>query len=674
MKYIRYFRIFIIIFVSLSLVFSLILYQSYKEAVLLVKSQFNDQQMLLAHEMALSIEENFQLLTEELNLLSNIPGIKRNDNQYIRDLFVNSYKHVKNFYVTNIVLVNSSGRVTASLHPANLLDNNFASWNFFKIAHNTHTDNPIYEHIESGEGNDSERIILIAKPLLSEKGAFNGVLFFSVQVSGLIKAYIPRISIDKTYWVIESDGNILFHPDHTPGTNIYHVTEHSPFRNFLIKLKEGNPLKGEYITRNEQKILAASYPVKIGDRIGTIVIATPEAEISKLVKTFSKKFAIVTLVFILFLITSSSTIIFLDYKWNTKLTATNNRLHEEIEKREQAEKKLREQNDFFKTVIESLPHPFYVINTRDYTIKIANSSALKSGLSELTTCYQALHNSDTPCAEHGLSCPLNQVMTTHKPVTVEHIHSDASGNPRFFEIHGYPIFNEAGEVVQMIVSSQDITQRKKAEEQLKSSLQEKEILLGEIHHRVKNNLQVIYSLLSIQSEYVQDIRYNNIFKDCQNQIMSMAMVHEILYQTKDLANIKLVNYIKTLVDGLYSTYGINKRQIAYHLDIEEILLGVDNAIIIGLLINELVSNALKHAFPDSREGNITIGLHELEDDTYELMVKDDGIGLPEGFDIDNLSTFGLQMIQVLAEGKLHGKVTVHSNGGTEFRIHFASAE
>lgn len=168
--------------------------------------------------------------------------------------------------------------------------------------------------------------------------------------------------------------------------------------------------------------------------------------------------------------------------------------------------------------------------------------------------------------------------------------------------------------------------RRRAEEQIKASLAEKEALLKEIHHRVKNNLQIISSLLNLQAEYLQDNQAIEIFKDSQNRIESMALIHEKLYQSKDLAKIEISGYIQDLVTNLFSSYQVNSDAITLNINIEDILLSIDTAIPCGLIINELVTNSLKHAFPSNKTGEIRIDLCSSPNNKFLLIVSDNGIG------------------------------------------------
>jgi two-component sensor histidine kinase len=216
-------------------------------------------------------------------------------------------------------------------------------------------------------------------------------------------------------------------------------------------------------------------------------------------------------------------------------------------------------------------------------------------------------------------------------------------------------------------------QHKLIEWKIKDSLREKEVLLREIHHRVKNNMQVISSLLNFQTRYINDKQYITILNESQNRIKSMALIHEKLYRSTDLSNIDFHDYVTSLANDLFKFYVIDTRKITLNLDISEIAFEIDTAIPCGLLINELLSNALKHAFPDGREGEISISLKKKGSEgglEYELTAKDNGVGIPEDLDIATTNSLGLQLISSLAEHQLQGKMDLQRTGGTAFHISF----
>jgi len=216
----------------------------------------------------------------------------------------------------------------------------------------------------------------------------------------------------------------------------------------------------------------------------------------------------------------------------------------------------------------------------------------------------------------------------------------------------------------------DITQRKQAEEQIKAALKEKEVLLREIHHRVKNNMQIVSSFLRLQSRYTKDKQILDIFKASQSRIESMAFIHEKLYQSKDLTRIDFTDYVNTLVRNLFTTYGVSTARIKLNIDIKPVSLPLDKAIPCGLIINELVSNSLKYAFPANKQGEIKIALHPTNENELELIVSDNGISMPEDIDFRNTESLGLHLVTILAKDQLRGKIKLNRTGGTEFKIKF----
>ncbi len=208
-----------------------------------------------------------------------------------------------------------------------------------------------------------------------------------------------------------------------------------------------------------------------------------------------------------------------------------------------------------------------------------------------------------------------------------------------------------------------------AEEQIKENLKEKEILLKEIHHRVKNNMQIISSLLRLQSRQITDIKYTDMLRESQNRIVSMSLIHEKLYHSKGLSKIDFNDYIRDLVNGLFQSFGVNG-SISLKLEIRDVSLGIDSAVPCGLIINELVMNSLKHAFPEGRKGEIGISLHPVDENMYELVVRDDGVSIPENVDITKTESLGLHLVSIMVESQLHGEISLYRNKGTEFRIKF----
>ena len=198
--------------------------------------------------------------------------------------------------------------------------------------------------------------------------------------------------------------------------------------------------------------------------------------------------------------------------------------------------------------------------------------------------------------------------------------------------------------------------------------EEKESLLKEIHHRVKNNLQVISSILNLQSSFVHDDKTLDLLQESRNRIRSMAMIHENLYRTTNFASINFSGYILNLATNLVSTYRLSEEFVELKYEMEQVDLVLDQAIPCGLLVNELITNAIKYAFPNNRKGIITIELKE-KGDNIELLISDNGIGLPDNFIIEESDTLGLQLVLTLVE-QLDGQIQLMNSPGTEFLIIF----
>lgn len=220
-----------------------------------------------------------------------------------------------------------------------------------------------------------------------------------------------------------------------------------------------------------------------------------------------------------------------------------------------------------------------------------------------------------------------------------------------------------------VLSIRDITRRREAEQQIEDSLEEKAVLLREIYHRVKNNMQVIASMLKMQSRVIEDKHYSGIFLECEHRIQSMALVHEKLYRSKELDKIELKSYIKTLAHDLLESYGANARRVSTKVEVSDIHVGLDTAVPCGLIVNELVSNAMKYAFPDNVEGLILVKMVIIGEKQFCLEVIDNGIGIPGDLDIAASNSLGLRLVKSFSR-QLQGKFEFTNNNGTHFKLTF----
>jgi PAS domain S-box-containing protein len=250
-------------------------------------------------------------------------------------------------------------------------------------------------------------------------------------------------------------------------------------------------------------------------------------------------------------------------------------------------------------------------------------------------------------------------------------HADGGEFP--VEIGLNPIDTEDGLMV--LASIVDITERKRSQQGLERALEEKTVLLNELHHRVKNNLQMISSLLSLQADNSDDPRLRDALRESQNRVKAMGLSHQLLYEHKDFSRVDLGEYLGRLAQLLLSAYRVRGGRIALELRLpaDRLYVGLESAIPCGLAVNELVTNAFKHAFPDQRQGVITIGLNAAAEGGAVLSVGDDGVGLPVGFDLDAVKSLGLRLVPLLVE-QLNGNMTLERDGGCRFVLRFPAPQ
>jgi two-component sensor histidine kinase len=245
----------------------------------------------------------------------------------------------------------------------------------------------------------------------------------------------------------------------------------------------------------------------------------------------------------------------------------------------------------------------------------------------------------------------------------EHRHTAPSG-PRDVEVRTVAI--GPTEVLEIM---RDVTERKQAEE-----TQKKDVLLREIHHRIKNNLQVISSLLYLQSQQVSDPHIARIFEENRNRVHAIALIHEKLYQVQSSGGIRIAGYLHDLTNNLFIAHGKGASQIHLALKVEEhLVLGMNSAILCGMLVHELVANALQHGFPEGRSGQISVELEEWRNRRFCLTVADDGVGFPESFDLDSSNSMGMMLVRLFAR-QLEAHLELERDGCTRFVISFTEHE
>ncbi len=307
--------------------------------------------------------------------------------------------------------------------------------------------------------------------------------------------------------------------------------------------------------------------------------------------------------------------------------------------------------------LDTLPFAVMMIRPRTREIVYTNRAAAAMGACKGHTCHKSWGQYQEPCS----FCLAPDLWSDGKPQYVE---AEARG-------HTWGCYWEPLKPDLYLHYIMDITARKQAEEKIKESLREKELLLREIHHRVKNNLQSISSLLSLQARSIPDQKTKQILKESQNRIKSIALIHDRIYQSESLTSLDFSLYLKSIVS--YLTRSFEKNEITVLVQAgEKILLDIDTAFPLALIVNELLSNALKHAFCEKVEGTIEISFHRGKKEIV-LCIYDDGAGIPEDVDFETPGTLGLQLVQELAK-QIDGSISLERVRGSRFRFSFPVPE
>jgi PAS domain S-box-containing protein len=333
---------------------------------------------------------------------------------------------------------------------------------------------------------------------------------------------------------------------------------------------------------------------------------------------------------------------------------------------QKAQAALLESENKYRTLFEKNKNPIIVFD-EDGNFQDSNEAALKFvevGKEELLTKNLSdfiLYDNDIKTIEDKDFWMKGDIME---------VKFNINGKCKILELTITPVYLEDKTIVFGV--GNDITERKKAEEEILRSLKEKELLLREIHHRVKNNLQIISTLLTLQSSQSKKINVNDLYRESQNRIQSIALIHENLYHSEDLAHINFEAYVKGLVTDLFDSYGVDSRKIKLNLQIDHVTMGIETAIPCGLIINELVSNSLKHGFSGLETGQINVILDKISDFKYSLIISDTGTPFPMDINLLSNDTLGLELIKNLVK-QLDAELSFNQDN-KEFKIVFKELE
>lgn len=342
----------------------------------------------------------------------------------------------------------------------------------------------------------------------------------------------------------------------------------------------------------------------------------------------------------------------------------------DITERKRTQEALRESQEQLEAILDNSPAIIYLIDAQHRYLLINRQYENLVAITKEQILGKSIYEVWPPEIADAFVANNQKVLKVGTPVEVEELAPHKDGIHTYFSIK-FPLHDANGVPYAVCGISTDITERKQANDSLKASLQEKETLLKEIHHRVKNNLQVISSLLRLQSRQIRDPQDLELFKDSQNRVQAMALIHELLYQSPNLAQIDFQDYIQTLAGNLCRSYNAHQRTITFTIHIEQVSLAIDTAIPCGLIVSELISNSLKHAFPEERGGEVYVSLQHSSKGQWMLVIGDNGIGMEPGFDFRHTSSLGLQLVCRLTK-QLGGSIELDREQGTVFKITFAT--
>ncbi|NMB77522.1 MAG: PAS domain S-box protein, partial [Methanomicrobiales archaeon] len=338
-------------------------------------------------------------------------------------------------------------------------------------------------------------------------------------------------------------------------------------------------------------------------------------------------------------------------------------LHDEIIQRKNAEQEVQAALGYTRSVIEANPDLMVVLDRSGIILDVNAATETVTGISRNTligTPYRTYLVDD-----EGTNQAFEQLLVSGKTEHLIEVRGPG-GNITPMSMNATVFAGKDPQDVRIIVAAHDITRQKRDEAALRAAFDEQVILLREVHHRVKNNLQIIISLTSLQMRQADDPGVKQILSETQNRVRAMSLVHEKLYRSQSLSRIDFADYTRFLATQLFSYYGMDTKRVRLEFAMGRVMVDIGTAVPLGLIMNELISNALKHAFPKGREGSLSIGC-ECIGDIITLSIRDTGVGMPEGFDWKNTSSLGMRLVTSLVD-QVDGTITLDATNGTAFTI------
>ena len=361
-----------------------------------------------------------------------------------------------------------------------------------------------------------------------------------------------------------------------------------------------------------------------------------------------------------------------------KLEKRNKQLRYEITERKKAEDTLKKSEEQYRLLFDLLPFGGEVIDSKGKIIKCSPSTSQMLGYKTSEIIGKHITELLTPDSVHIFKKKF-PVLLSGESVTADIKMIRKDGSKLNIMRAAQPILNSDGKVESVLALNIDITERKKAEEQIAKDLEIKTALLQEVYHRTKNNMQVIISLLKVQSRNLENrsltenegINFlHDSLSEMINKIKSMSLVHEKLYQAKDLSHINLKEYIEDLVRHLMISFGIRSENVILKLELEEIFVLIDSAIPLSMILNEMISNVFKYAFPHTKHDELFVKLYRGENETINIHLSDNGVGIPKNIDLENVNSMGLKTVFDLTKYQLMGEVKYVIENGLKWDLSF----
>ncbi len=641
--------------VILSIIYLLFaIYLDVKERTI---QDFNNQQTLLADQAAKGIQEYIGYYHRELTKYSKILPIIKFDN-FTNIIFEHYYRINENIILT-ISRIDADGKLAFTYPPNDsAIGSDLTYQKHIQTLMKTHQ--PVVSEVFTAV--QGYRCIAYHVPVM-DGDTYAGSIAVLIPFEDIANNFLDNLQNrnDSNIWMISEQGTELYckNKEHIGSQFISQPDQDSSFIKIIEKMKNGEKGSLKYFdSKTNQKMLISYTPIHIANKIWSISIAGRENHVLSPLKSFQHKMILIAGILFVF------GIVYTYYLFGAV------RIVKEEEKRLKIENALQVSETKFQEMAKLLPQIIYETDLEG-KLTFVNKQAFKTFDYSLEDFNNGISSIDIIIpGERERAMKNIQKVLQGEIIGNDHEYTAIKKDGTTFPvlIYSSPILLN-DKVVGLRGIIVDITDRKNFEEQIQKSLVEKEILLKEIHHRVKNNLNVISSLLTLQASKITNTdQALTAFKESRNRIYSIALVHEQLYKTDDFSRIDMKTYIQNISREIKYIYAPEK-EIHYDLHINDILLDVNHAIPCGLILNELITNAFKHAFPNTESGNISIWFKSVNKNGYEICVKDNGIGLPKDMDINNIESLGLNLITVLAK-QIDGEIKVERNGGTTFVIRF----